>query len=452
MLCSWGGPWAVGFVVILFNIGFSRYVLRFLEERERAKSEWFKSRRDGGDAAAAPITPVSVPGPLGVLRKLCPEFYIGILPLFFAMFFFVRELQHFHARAEKLFTAGLVQTDFDPNAKWDNARLQEHLAIVRDLTLAAARLPREKPVFDARAGAPPSATADAASRADAPAVILWPEAALPFSTGDASYEQFLAQLSADARATLLIGGVLHEGGGYYNGIFTATDKGVAKDFYAKRHLVPFGEYVPLADVLPLRKVVPIAHDSLAGVWDKPLRVPVARKGRETVFKAGALVCYEDVFPDMGLDLARNGADFLVVVTNDAWYGREAGAHQHAAHSAVMAAGLRLPVLRCGNNGWSGVINPLGQSVALTGADGSIYFRGAGRFDVTGFPSPLREPTFYARHGNWLVQFSALLALWACLRHRRWRKPPEANRGIRVKKDASENDTAPDNAEAGKEAA
>ncbi|MDR1497177.1 MAG: apolipoprotein N-acyltransferase [Puniceicoccales bacterium] len=420
MLCSWGGPWAISFAVILFNIGLARYILRFFEDRERAQSELLKARHSG---AGAELAPALFPSPTGFLRKICPEFYIGFLPLFAALFFFLRDVRNFHSQAENLFTLGVVQTDFDPNAKWDESRLREHRGIVRDLTLAASRLSRKTPVFDARTGTLPPAPPSGVPRTDAPTLILWPEAALPYSTDNDGYKRFLAELSAETEATLLIGGVCHEGTGYYNGVFTVTPTGVGKDYYAKRHLVPFGEYVPFADILPLRKIVPIAHDSLVGLRDVPLPVPVTHGGRTTRFNAGALVCYEDVFPDMGLDLARRGADFLVVVTNDAWYGREAGAHQHAAHSIVMAAGLRMPVLRCGNNGWSGVINPIGQATALADTAGSIYFRGAGRFDVKVLPAALRKPSFYVRYGNWLVEFSAMLTLWACLRYRRWRAKP-----------------------------
>ena len=382
-LCAWGGPWALGFAIMLFNMGIARYVARVLHARNQ------------------PL-PAAAPAPFAILRNICPEFYLGIAPLFFALFSHLQAINLHRARAEKLFTAAVVQTDFKPGEKWDEAQTTRHIDIARELTLTAAT------------GATP------------PDVILWPEAALPFPVGYADYDNFLKGLARDTRSTLLIGAITLQNGGYFNGIHVVTpDGGIGAEFYAKRHLVPFGEYVPLADILPLRKVVPIAHDSLVGERADPLPVPLPGNRNRRPLLAGTLVCYEDVFPDLSLDMARRGADFIAVVTNDAWYGREAGAYQHAAHSAVIAASLRLPVIRCGNNGWSGLISPLGQTQALTDATGSIYFRGTGRFDVFGIPASMREPTFYARHGNWVVKMSALLALWACLRNRHWRKRKSA---------------------------
>ncbi|MDR2844672.1 MAG: apolipoprotein N-acyltransferase [Puniceicoccales bacterium] len=400
-LCSWGGPWALSFAVILFNVGLARYVCRFFVDREGAG------------------LPAAAPGVLGVLRGICPEFYLGVLPIFFAFVSFMQGFSFFHSRAERLFTVGVVQTDFDPNAKWDERLVNENFNVARELTLAAARLPASGAVYDwrARTGA---GDASVPSRVGAPPpdFILWPEAALPFPMEMEAYRRELVRLVEETGATLVIGAVSHEGdaAGYYNGIHVVSAGGVADEFYAKRHLVPFGEYVPLGGVLPLRRVVPIAQDCRVGQSKEPLWV----QARGKALRAGALVCYEDVFSDLSLDMARRGADFLVVLTNDAWYGREAGAYQHAAHSAVAAASLRLPVVRCGNNGWSGVFNPLGQGQALVDGTGSIYFRGAGRFDVWGVPSVLREPTFYVRHGNWVVTMSVLLLLWALVRNRRWK--------------------------------
>jgi apolipoprotein N-acyltransferase len=405
-LCAWGGPWLLSFVMMLFNIGLARYVLRFLEAREAAEEERLKEARGAGSSSqpANSLQPASFPSPLGFLKKVCPEFYIGVLPVFAAIFLFMRDLQFHGAHAKTYFNAAAIQTNFDPNAKWEPGRLAWLTEVVRELTLEAAS-PAGK---------------------EKPAVIFWPEAALPYhvitaktahEAGAASYREFLQKLAGEADASLFIGAVGDVEGGYYNGAHVVTpDTGVETSlYYAKRHLVPFGEYVPLADVLPLRKVVPISQDCLAGSHGSPLLLNVRKDGvvNET-YRAGTLICYEDVFPELGLELARRGADFIAVLTNDAWYGREAGAYQHAAHSAVLAASLRLPVVRCGNNGWSGVFNSLGQQTPLL-RDGSIYFRGTGSFKVRGLPPAVRQPTFFMTHGNWAVLCSALFAFWALLR-------------------------------------
>lgn len=145
-----------------------------------------------------------------------------------------------------------------------------------------------------------------------------------------------------------------------------TADGLAKPTYAKRHLVPFGEYVPLADWLPLRKVVPIAQDCVPG--EGATLLPLTTRNGFT-FLAGPLVCYEDVFPELAREHALAGADLLVVVTNDGWYGNEAGDAQHTAHSVLMAVATGIPVARSGNAGWSGVITHRGilQPTSIPGA-------------------------------------------------------------------------------------
>ena len=451
-LCPWGGPWAPGFAIILFNIGIARYVRRYLHERELAEEERLKSLREPAPrhSLSSPLPSAGFPSPLGVFRKLCPEFYLGATPIFLSAFLFLQNLRYEHENSQTLFTAAVIQTDFDPNQKLNEFHAKKHVDIVRSLTQAASRLTKENPVFEWSENTPlPAATTtDGGKPRSTPNLIFWPETALPFHIGNESFDQFLKQLAADAGATLFIGADTSEKGkGYYNGIFTVTGANGPnrEEFYAKRHRVPFGEYIPEpVKWLGLRTVIPISQDCLIGTRDDPLPVPIPRTafgytplkapgpegswitpipedGGFTTLKGGALVCYEDVFPELGLDMARRGADFLAVLSNDAWYGREAGAYQHAAHSAVLAASLRLPVVRCSNNGWSGVINSIGQVQPFVNAAGSIYFRGAGRFEVRGVRALIRVPTFYVQRGDWLVLASGLLALWAILRNRRWRK-------------------------------
>lgn len=397
-LCTFGGPWGLSFAIVLFNIGLARYAARLLFERGRLL-----------DAA---------PGPMSVLRQVCPEFYLGVAPIFLGMFFFYQNLLQLRENSTVLFTAAAVQTDFDPNAKWDAQRLQENTDVVRDLTLAAGKLIKENPLYLSGQPTPENPTGN-----PTPHLILWPEAALPYDVFESDFQRFVTQLAKETGTTLLFGGISYRNlpdgkRGYDNGIYVATSEGVSEEFYSKRQLVPFGEYIPFPfNKLPIRTIVPVGDANLVGERNDPLAVPV----NGGTLLAGALVCYEDIFPAMGRDLALRGADFIAVVTNDAWYGREAGAYQHAAHCAVLAASLQIPVIRCGNNGWSGVFNPLGRGEALKDENGSVYFRGVGRFEVIGAPAPLRQPTFYLRHGDWVVTFSGLLTLWAFLRNRQWRR-------------------------------
>lgn len=379
--CPWTGTGGASFLIVFFNLALARYFrLLVVESRERIAAH-----------SRAP-------------RFFCPEFYCAVVPVLLSVFVYWSACLDFVENREKYFTFAAVQTDFDPQEKWDAARVFESANVVEKLT------------FEAAANAP------------APDFILLPEAVLPFSVGGADYRAWLENLSARAGKLLVLGGIVpgEKPETYYNAVLSVYPKsGVAPEFFSKRHLVPFGEYMPFADYLPFRKIVPMASDCLAGKSSDPLQIYL-KKGS---FAMGVLVCYEDVFPELGRDLARRGADFLAVVTNDAWYGREAGAHQHAAHSVMQAVNLGIPVIRCGNAGWSGVINPLGHTAAMTDSAGSIYFRGQKSFDVYGLKRKDADGeriapagrTFYARHGDWFVSVCGLIFLAAYLKNRRRKK-------------------------------
>lgn len=376
-LCAYAGPGGPAFAIVLFNLGLARYLAGL-------------TQRDAGSAlrSGLPISPWS-----GLRAR--PEFYVGMAPVLAGVLLFMRSG---HAAKETLFTAALVQTDIDPNAKWNQQRAFEHLKIVSDLSLAAAKLSPEHPVWESGTPAP-AAPKDFIP----PDFVVWPESPLPFSIGDESYDRFLGDLAKHLDRSLIVGGDTRgpDGKGFYNGIFTVTpEDGVQKEFYAKRHLVPFGEYVPFADVLPLRKVVPVAMDFLRGPNDDP--ITVTRADGRTV-RLGCLVCYEDIFPELARDMAVRGADALMVVTNETWYGRETESYQHAAVCSVICASTGLPMVRCGNSGWSGVISPTGFAKPVANAAGSIYFRGAGRIEVKGATAANRLPTFYVSHGDWFVK-------------------------------------------------
>ncbi len=369
-LCAWVGPTGLSVALVLFNLGLARWIVRLRETQ-----------------AAATLTPA---GPADWLKRLTPELYLGLIPVacgFFALL---------DANAARLrathdpVTAAVVQTDFDPNAKWDGARLQEHLTLTENLTTFVTR----------------GRVAD---------FVLWPEAALPLTLDSEPYVARLTRLARTIETPLVIGAIDRRGAGYGNAVAVVAEEGVRKPVYAKRHLVPFGEYVPFADFLPLRKVVPIESDCVAGTG--PALLPLTTRGGRT-FMAGALVCYEDVFPELAREHALAGADLMIVVTNDAWYGREAGAYQHAAHSALLAAATGLPVIRCGNAGWSGSIDALGRGRPAL-KDGSVYFRGAKLAEPVSLPRIRPEPTFWVRHGDWIVALGGgLFALTYVWRRRR----------------------------------
>lgn len=369
-LCESVGQLGLSGALILANLALARWIRR----------QFVETRPSSGRAPS-------------LLGGLTPELYLGLAPVLAAFWLHLSHLEDEAAREAagegSALRVAVVQTDVDPYRKWDPA--------------SADGLLRELGRMTSEAGA---AGAD---------LVLWPEAATPFPLSDPGYAEHLESLAKAAGATLVLGGVDRREGGYANAIVAFGDEGMLGAAYDKRHLVPFGEYVPFADILPLRKLVPIPQDCVPGTAARLLAAPDPR-GRPVLL--GPLVCYEDIFPSLARDHALAGAQALVVLTNDAWYGRELGAWQHATHSVLLAAATRLPVARCGNAGWSGWIEPGGRAFPAL-REGSIYFRGMTDLGERRVPAADRPPTRWTSVGDVpLLLPCALLALLLAMRRLR----------------------------------
>ena len=137
-------------------------------------------------------------------------------------------------------------------------------------------------------------------------------------------------------------------GGAYNAIFALDETGRISGHYDKAHLVPFGEYVPLASVLPLEKLhwVPV---------DIPRVLVCARYAYLGLPPVSLLVCYEIIFPAKVVD-ASDRPEVIINLTNDAWYGVTSGPHQHFANARLRAVEEGIPVVRAAYTGISGVVD------------------------------------------------------------------------------------------------
>lgn len=362
-IASVTGGAGVGFVLVGFNLGLSFYLHNLWVQR---RGRWW--------------------------RRLSPEFYTALALLFAAIGFGL----HSAGAGERGRQAGprlaFVQPDAGAVEKWDMALMEEHLGVLRDLTVYAGYL-----------GA---------------GLVLWPESPTPLPVkGNASMRDWVESLSREVGLPLLIGNVAREGAPddpdrrWFNAVFFVDpESGLQADsYYAKRRLVPFGEYVPMARFLPfLRKVVPSQGEFYPGTSAAPLVHEVGDAGEQAV---GVLVCYEDIFPALARANTRAGADWHFVATNNVWYGREAGAWQHAAHSVLRAVETRRPVVRCGNAGWSGWIDEFGHvRHAMVDENASIYFQGveAVDFSLSRYWSGRLSP--YVRYGEWFTGTCLLLCL------------------------------------------
>ena len=356
---AYAGAWSVSFLLIYFNLAGAAYVHRIFYEGHSG------------------------------LRKRSPEFMVALMLLVSASFPFLAETMG--ARRQKLARVTFVQPYIPQNEKWDAARSTEVLHTIEQVTLDANK----------------------AGRGD---FILWPESVVPWPLyRDPQVAPWLESVAKRTGRPLLLGTVYTapepkaEPTRWYNGAFVVDPvTGVAREGYAKRKLVPFGEYIPLRPVLGwLGKFVPIGGDFERGTEARPLLVSV---GPERL-RVGMLICYEDIFPQFARESTQAGAEVLAVLTNDAWYGEGGAAYQHAAHSVLRAVEMRRPVLRCGNGGWSGWIDEFGNIRAtLLNEKGSIYFRGHQTVDITRDLRWRDQLSFYARHGDWFLLVCAGLAV------------------------------------------
>lgn len=201
----------------------------------------------------------------------------------------------------------------------------------------------------------------------------------------------------------------------YNAAFLTGPDGRFRfnEIYHKQKLVMFGEYIPLVNWLPFVKwFTPITGGYTPGhsameFYLENLRVT-----------ASPLICYEDMFPQMGRVAAAGGADFLINLTNDGWFGQSAEQWQHETCAGFRAVENGVPLVRCCNNGITCWIDAHGRQREIFRDDqGSAYGMGTMVFDL---PLPKHEPTFYTRHGDWFgwVCVVVTLALGAA----GWRGP------------------------------
>jgi len=193
-----------------------------------------------------------------------------------------------------------------------------------------------------------------------PSLVVWPETALPFyPPANGTFMQPLERLVATDNFALLTGAPWYEivdrsakKINFFNSALLLQPDGSLGGKYYKTHLVPFGEYVPLKKFLPfLAPLVEAVGDFRSGSIEQPLLWQQA--------KLGVLICFESVFPDLSRQWVLAGANVLVNLTNDAWYGRSSAPRQSLAMAVLRAVETRRSLIRSANTGISGFVNPAG---------------------------------------------------------------------------------------------
>ncbi len=276
--------------------------------------------------------------------------------------------QALRAVGEESVRVALVQPSIEQAGKWEPGSLAQTLDIFRSLTMEAGK--------------------------SSPALVIWPETALPlFLRHDPATLERVRALAAEVRAPIVLGAVDAEPRGgrrYFNSAFFLSERGIERK-YDKIHLVPFGEYVPLARVLSFVR----GWGDFISEFDSGT-VPAVFPFSQAPF--GVVICYEGLFPELFRQFVAKGARFMVNITNDAWFGETSGPWQHLAVLPLRAVENRVTVARAANTGVSGVIEPSGRIRRALG----LFQRGV----VEDSLAVRTRTTFYTRHGD--------LFAYACL--------------------------------------
>jgi len=262
-----------------------------------------------------------------------------------------------------------------------------------------------------------------AASTDRPALIVWPETATPGSiTRDRLLYHQVSLIARSSGAYLLLGSAKHqkfkrEGSKevrYLNSAFLLPPASAAlkSQRYDKILLLPFGEYLPLKRIIPWSYLqVPDVGGYIPGSIFTVFEHPACR--------FGVTICWENIFPDLVRRFVKRGAQFIVNITNEAWFGRTAAPHQFLSMSVFRAVENRVYVVRSANTGISCFIDPCGRILSrLRDEHGQdIFVRGV----LTESIIPLNSATLYTRYGDWFAIFclpcTVPFLLAACLKKR-----------------------------------
>jgi apolipoprotein N-acyltransferase len=288
---------------------------------------------------------------------------------------------HFIPTAQPERIAHLVQPDFPQSMEYPSDWMALHrddLDDLEQLSVSAARLE--------------------------PGPIIWPETPAPFSMQEPAFARRAASVAQEASTDFIFGAVNWKltPTGFeqpYNSAVQLDPAGREVFVYDKIHLVPFGEFVPWRRIL--RHVGHLTADLGEFHRGTVRSVSALPGGRYSVF-----ICYEAIFAGEIRQFANNGAELLINISNDGWFGRTAAPVSHLEAARVRAVESRRWLLRDTNNGFTASIDPYGRIVAELAPDirGELDAPYAFRSDLT----------FYVRHGDWLPWLSLIVVALSLL--------------------------------------
>ncbi len=273
----------------------------------------------------------------------------------------------------------VVQGSKEQGMKWSESIIQQTVDVYRDLTRSV--LPQE------------------------PEFIVFPETAMTFYLESPVYQQFNDQVHAlteESGVPMLTGALGFRSGerDILNSAFLLLPERGIVSSYSKMHLVPFGEYLPMPGLFSfLAGLTGAIGDLTPG--DELTVMPLSGLDMHI----GTVICYESIFPDLVRRFPLNGANVLVVMTNDAWFGTSSAPAQHFSMAVLRAVENGTPVIRAANTGISGFISSTGEVYGTTPMMVATT-------TVAEIHPNRSGPTFYTRYGDVFALFCCVLAVAA----------------------------------------
>ena len=239
----------------------------------------------------------------------------------------------FDAKDGRTVKAAAIQVNSSSHEKWDFGSLWTTMETVEKYSLEAAK--------------------------EGATLIVLPETVFPYyPVEDREIYNFITELAVKCNATLVVGGfTVGEALDENSLIFVHPDGKVDEKVYSKRHLVPFGEYVPLRKLIttlipPLAEISMLAEDLAPG---RDSNVVDTEAG-----KLGGLICFDSIYESISIDSARDGAEIIVLGTNDSWFLDSAAVYMHNAQAKLRAVETGRYIVRSANTGISSIITPNGE--------------------------------------------------------------------------------------------
>jgi apolipoprotein N-acyltransferase len=228
-------------------------------------------------------------------------------------------------------------------------------------------------------------------------LIIWPEASLPSKLRqNPKLKQQVFDLANKLGKYMVVGSTDHDvkTGKYYNAAFLISPHNTIEAMYHKMRLVPFGEYVPWQRIFFFIDKITDAY-GIYYAGEKPVVMPVGTK-----FKVGTFICYETLFPSLLRKFRNSGADILINITNDAWFGRSKAPYHHFSLLTFRAIENRSPIARAANTGISGFIDSNGRILEMTPLFQRTYRTETLHLDP--------RISFYSRYGDMFVYLCVIM--------------------------------------------